>query len=52
MLNAVLFGFVPFLVGDSIKIVLATVVLPIGWKIMAYRSKSKRNSKRDESADL
>jgi len=37
--NAILLGFVPFLIGDAIKIVMATLLLPIGWKIISYKKK-------------
>lgn len=39
MRQAILSGFVPFLIGDTIKIVLATLLLPVGWKIIAYRKR-------------
>lgn len=29
---------VPFLPGDAIKIVIAMVVVPFGWKLLGYRS--------------
>jgi len=44
--QAILLGFVPFLIGDAIKIVLATVLLPVGWKIMSYRL--KLSQKKDD----
>lgn len=33
-------GFYPFIVGDALKIILAGLVLPIGWKIIQKSKKS------------
>jgi hypothetical protein len=30
-------GFYPFLAGDAVKVLLATLLLPIGWTLRAYR---------------
>lgn len=30
-------GFYPFIIGDSIKIILAAILLPAGWKLLGYR---------------
>jgi len=32
-------GFFPFLIGDALKIALATILLPAGWKIMGRAGK-------------
>eukprot|EP01116_Phalansterium_solitarium_P001650 TRINITY_DN1146_c0_g1_i2.p1 TRINITY_DN1146_c0_g1~~TRINITY_DN1146_c0_g1_i2.p1 ORF type:complete len:299 (-),score=17.84 TRINITY_DN1146_c0_g1_i2:62-958(-) len=44
--DAFVFGFVQFLPGDALKIVLASVLLPFAWRLMAfifkYRSRGPR----------
>jgi biotin transport system substrate-specific component len=30
-------GLYPFIIGDSIKIILAAILLPAGWKLLGYR---------------
>jgi len=32
------YGMVPFLPGDAIKIIMAWLVLPIGWKVLGLRA--------------
>ena len=32
-------GFLPFLAGDALKIVLATILLPVGWKFIGRSAK-------------
>eukprot|EP01112_Ceratiomyxa_fruticulosa_P015553 TRINITY_DN4583_c0_g1_i1.p1 TRINITY_DN4583_c0_g1~~TRINITY_DN4583_c0_g1_i1.p1 ORF type:complete len:306 (-),score=62.45 TRINITY_DN4583_c0_g1_i1:196-1113(-) len=44
--NAFIFGCLPFLIGDAIKVILASALLPIGWKVMAFRS--RRRVEREE----
>ncbi len=34
-------GLLPFLLGDSLKIALATAVLPLAWKKISYSNKNK-----------
>ncbi|KAJ3341075.1 hypothetical protein HDU93_005707 [Gonapodya sp. JEL0774] len=34
-------GVLPFLPGDAVKIVIATVLIPIGWKFMYFRERSR-----------
>jgi biotin transporter BioY len=29
-------GFLPFLAGDAFKIALATILLPVGWKLIGH----------------
>ncbi|EGC35172.1 hypothetical protein DICPUDRAFT_79107 [Dictyostelium purpureum] len=36
--SSIKFGLVPFLVGDTLKIIIATVVIPSIWKLIAYLS--------------
>jgi biotin transport system substrate-specific component len=31
-------GLYPFIIGDSIKIILAAILLPAGWKLLGYRA--------------
>lgn len=44
--NVFMWGVVPFIPGDLIKIIMALLILPIGWKfVLAVRSIDMRNSK-------
>jgi biotin transporter BioY len=36
-------GVLPFLAGDAVKIVLATVLLPAGWRLVGRASSSPPN---------
>ncbi len=41
--NALNMGFYPFIPGDFLKIVLAAVVLPAGWKVLGYNQIVEEN---------
>jgi biotin transport system substrate-specific component len=30
-------GLYPFIIGDLVKIILAAILLPAGWKLLGYR---------------
>ncbi len=39
-------GLYPFIVGDLVKIILATILLPSGWKLLRYREPVKANKQK------
>eukprot|EP00005_Dracoamoeba_jomungandri_P008169 CAMPEP_0174270888 /NCGR_PEP_ID=MMETSP0439-20130205/46124_1 /TAXON_ID=0 /ORGANISM="Stereomyxa ramosa, Strain Chinc5" /LENGTH=290 /DNA_ID=CAMNT_0015360537 /DNA_START=48 /DNA_END=920 /DNA_ORIENTATION=+ len=41
--NALMDGLVPFLVGDAVKIVISSLVVPLGWKLKAFVLNRKQN---------
>ena len=36
-------GLYPFIIGDLVKIILAAILLPVGWKILGYRKPTGNN---------
>lgn len=40
--DAVVDGFLPFLPGDALKLLLASLLAPLGWKLMALKNRVTR----------
>jgi len=48
--NVLLEGLYPFIIGDLLKIALAAVVLPSGWKLLGYCGFAGKREQTDASS--
>ena len=40
--TALSYGFTPFLIGDAIKLILAVILLPLGWRFIGDKASAKK----------